>query len=283
MHSRLHHRLPSRPGVRIGRVGLVGMTTILALGSLLAPVARAESDPRALGVADRLEEAMGGRARFDAHRFLQFRFVVERDGKEVAAWLHFWDRATGRYRLEGRADGHPLRVLFNVNDRRGEVWLDGVRLDAEAAKPHLEAAYGRFINDSYWLLMPWKWRDPGVTLGYEGERTVDGEAFDVVSLSFENVGLTPKDRYRGFVSRTDGLLKRWEFVLQTKDGAPGTGEPVAFSWEEWKEVGEGLRLSRDKGKLGSGPAIAIRFPLLEMATTVDDSVFTPSPPADAPR
>jgi hypothetical protein len=259
------------------------MSAVLALGSRPAPAAGAESDPRALLVADRLEAAMGGRARFDAHRFLKFRFAVERDGKEAGSWLHYWDRATGRYRLEGRKDSHPLLVLFNVNDRQGEVWLDGAKLDPEAAKPHLEEAYGRFINDSYWLLMPWKWRDPGVTLHYEGERTVEGELFDVVSLTFQGVGLTPNDHYWGIVSKKDGLLKRWEFVLQTEEGAPGTGEPAAFSWEEWQVVGEGLLLSCKKAKLGSEPALAIVFPVLDMAKAIDDSVFAPPPPPGSPH
>ena len=30
-------------------------------------------------------------------------------------------------------------------------------------------AYAIWVNDTYWLLMPYKMKDPGVTLAYDGE------------------------------------------------------------------------------------------------------------------
>ena len=241
--------------------------------ALAAPAASAKNEPTEM--AHKVMEAMGGKKTFDADRFLTFRFVVEQDGKELAAYDHAWDRYTGRYRLDGMKDGKPLRVIFNVNDRQGRVWLDGTELEGDTAKPYLDMAYERFINDTYWLLMPWKWLDPGVTLHDEGERTVDGEEYDVVSLSFGNVGLTPKDRYWAYVSGKDGLMKRWEFVLQKEDGSPGTGEPTMFTWEDWRDAGDGLLFSRKRMKVGPGPSLGILFPEVKISKTVDESAFLP--------
>ena len=253
---------------------LYALWAIVALSLAWTPAATSGKTTRE--TAEQLMERMGGKANFDAHRFLTFRFVVERDGKPIASYDHAWDRTTGRYRLEATKDGKPLRVLFNVNDRQGRVWLDWTELEAQEAEAYLDMAYERFINDSYWLLMPWKWLDPGVTMTNEGERTLDGEAFDVVSLGFgDNVGLTPKDRYWAFVSEKDGLMKRWEFLLQQEDGSPGTGAPTAFSWEDWREAGDGLLFSRRKIKIGPGPALSILFPEVAISRKVDEPVFVP--------
>jgi hypothetical protein len=226
-----------------------------------------------------MEKAMGGREEFDAQHLLIFEFTVERGGTTIASWLHFWDRATGRYRLEGMKDGAPLRVIMNLNDRTGKVWRGSTPLTDAQAKPLLDFAYGRFINDSYWFLMPWKWRDPGVVLSYDGEKTRDGETFDVVHLSFDpGIGLTSRDQYWAWVSRADGLMKHWEYLLQTEDGKPGTGDHTEFTWKDWETVTDHLRFSARKVKEGGGPEIAIAYPVLQAFPTAPDSLFNPPPP-----
>ena len=79
---------------------------------------------------------------------------------------------------------------------------DGRAVEGEEKKKLLETAYGRFINDTYWLLAPWKVFDPGVHRDFDGEKTgPDGALCDVIRLSFDNVGLTPKDVYWLWVTR----------------------------------------------------------------------------------
>lgn len=255
----------------------------LALGAP-APAARAENDPRAVEVAERLMEGMGGKENWDTQRLIAFRFVVERDGEELSNWLHIWDRYSGRYRLEGETrDGQFLRVLFNVNSREGEAWLGADKLEPEAAAPYIEQAYGRFINDTYWLLMPWKWLDPGVILTYEGETDVDGVIHDVVHLGFDaGVGLTSNDQYWGYVSRETHLMTRWEFLLQDREGNPGTGDRSRYAWEEWETVGEsGIKLSTRKTRMADGPPVAIRYPVLQLSAETNPDLFDPPPPPAA--
>lgn len=251
-----------------------------------APALASKKDPKAVLLAMRSMEAMGGQAAFDAQRLLRFDFAVERDGKIVSSYQHWWDRATGRYRLEGKTkEGLAFRVLFNVNDRKGQAWLDGKALEGKAAEDYVNLAYERFINDTYWLLMPWKWLDPGVTLAYDGEREVDGKAYEVALLTFDaGVGLTSNDRYWGFVSRETGRVERWEYVLQKEDGTPGDGPPNAFLRADWKEVGGGVTLSTRMERLGPGPKVAIVFPVCSLSAEVPDDTFTPilRPPASEP-
>ena len=253
---------------------------LLALAMLLLVITvrpASADDPRAVEIAERMMEAMGGRAAFDEHRLLHFEWIVERDGETVSAYRHWWDRPTGRYRVEGtNQEGVEFRVVFNINDRQGIVWADGSILKGEEADAYLGMAYGRFINDSYWLLMPWKWLDPGVTLHHEGERRMGGEDFDVVRLSFDaDIGLTSGDQYWAFVSRKTGLMERWEYVLQKDDGSAGEDRPTVWSWKDWEEFGDGIRLSTRKELEGGEQTFTISFPSVTLSREASDQIFNP--------
>jgi hypothetical protein len=67
-------------------------------------------------------------------------------------------------------------------------------------------AYATFINDMYWLFMPWKWMDMGVNLKYLGQKPLGQETYDVVQLTFGKVGLTPGDMYHAYVSPKNHLI-----------------------------------------------------------------------------
>jgi hypothetical protein len=250
------------------------------------PGQQAEASQTALAVAERSMEAMGGQRAFQEARLLRFDFAVVRDGATVARFAHWWDLHSGAYRLEGRdPDGAPFRALFDIETRQGEVWREGARLDGAEADALLDTAYRRFINDSYWLLMPWKWLDPGVVLAHVGVREIDGQTFDVVELRFQTgVGLTSGDRYWGFVSRDSGLMERWEYVLQQQDGSPGEGPPTAWAWEEWRQTAAGPKLATVRRRLGEGPAVSIEIPVQELVRDISERELTLAlrPPPETP-
>jgi hypothetical protein len=197
-------------------------------------------DSQALQIADRLMKALGGKENWERARYLRFNFVVERKGKVVGDFKHLWDRYTGRYRVQGPTDGGGFyTVLFqDVNSKKGEVFLNAKRVaDEKERLKFLDMGYERFINDTYWLLMPYKWRDPGVNLKYEGtSRGAEGQVWDKVLLTFGNVGLTPKDRYWAFVNQKTGMMDKWEFILQGQKGPPSV-----FDWIHWQDF-EGIKL-----------------------------------------
>lgn len=191
------------------------MTRRIAISTLFLSlfVFTAWGQPTADSVAHRAIDVLAGPAWNDA-RYLAFTFNVEREGKIVASYAQRWDRFTGDYRVSGKnRDGDEITVVMNVNTKQGKGWKNG----QEVADPKdlLTFGYRRFINDTYWLLMGYKTFDPGVTRVYDGEKAdAAGRIYDVVRLSFSNVGLTPGDVYWMWVNRDSGLVDEWHMKLE---------------------------------------------------------------------
>ncbi len=230
----------------------------------------AKSDPKALAVVDELWAALGGKDAWPQARYLSFRWIVAREGNKLADIRHHWDRGTGRYRVEGtsRRDQTHFVVLFNTATKEGDVYLNGEPVTVDSIRTQwLERGYARFINDSYWLLMPYKLKDPGVVLHYDGEKTLDGRTYDVVKVTFENVGLTPGDTYWAFIDKEDRLMHRWEYVLQSyKEGQPATG----WWWRDWQTFG-GIKLATDK--VTDDGTRRIYFEDIVVAAEPDEAIF----------
>lgn len=244
---------------------------------LLVPVAasaQSHADARAAAIVDEMMHAMGGQAAWERARYLRFDWVVERDGKQVAYVRHLWDRWDGRYRVEWKTrDGQELVALFNVNTRSGKVTLNGEPPREEDLQKYLDQAYQRFINDSYWLLMPWKLNDPGVKLEYAGEAEMDGKKHVLIHVSFENVGLTPGDHYWAFINPETLLMERWAYFLESyaKDkGEPALEKATPWEWRDWHDVG-GIKLAGEKRMVGQDARIY--FPVLRVLPEVDAHVF----------
>src|SRR5262245_34814479 len=235
--------------------------------ALAAATLHAESDPKAAAVADRVLEALGGADAWNNTHYLRFDFAVDREGKTLVRRAHTWDKWTGRYRLEATTkEGDPYVVLLNVNTRDGDAWLKGRKLEGDEEKKYLEQAYGIWVNDTYWLLMPYKMKDPGVTLAMAGEAKKDGDTWDKVRLTFDDVGLTPKDKYWAYLNRKTGLVDRWDYVLKGEDKPP-----TSFTWKNWQKHGK-VMLADDRVNMSD--STRIYFPVLETPATVEESVFT---------
>lgn len=222
-----------------------------------------DSDPLALVVADRLMDALGGREAWESTRYLRFGFFGRRH--------HLWDKHLGRHRVEGETrDGEPYVVIHRLEDRgegNGLAFLGGEPAPEERRRELLQTAYGAWVNDTYWLAMPYKLRDPGVTLAYEGTETLDGRLHDVVQLSFEEVGLTPGDRYWAYVDRQSGLMSRWAYHLQSMAEEE---DPKAWDWVDWQRYGD-VRLSPTREEVDGDRVLSLAP--IEVPESVPESLF----------
>ena len=251
------------------------MAVVLVAAVLSSPF-RLSADEKADQVAHELIAALGGESAWEKARQFRFDFVVERDGNRVSEFRHLWDRYTGDYRLTGTdKSGAPFAVYFNVNTKDGVAFSNGRPVEGEEKAKLLELAYGRFVNDSYWLLAPWKIFDPGVNRTYEGEKTTaDGALCDVIKLTFGNVGLTPKDLYWLWITRDGHRMVQWQYVLGGAQEEPMTGY-----WKDWGKFG-GISLSTLK-TFDKRP-VTIRFDNVAVSPTRDDKEFVPPAAAAAP-
>ena len=180
------------------------------------------SDSSALEIADKVMERLGGRENWDATRYLTWRFFGGR--------LHVWDRWTGSIRFED--DG--LTVLMNVGTGAGRAW-NGVEeiTHADSLAVKLDAAYRAWINDSYWLVMPYKLKDSGVTLKYKGAGRAAGAEAHILELTFTDVGVTPQNKYDVYVDAEEWLVRQWSFYADASDEEPRFTLP----WSNWQRYG----------------------------------------------
>jgi hypothetical protein len=243
---------------------LTGCSQVNRGGNAAATELRA--DTAVARVHDRMLAAMGGQSGWDRARYFEFDFVVVRNGREASRRSHRWDRHRGDYRIQYPAGPDTIVAVFNVNDpTAGVVQVNRQDIDGAREDSILTQAYARHINDSYWLLMPYKWRDHGVTLTSQGRQTdADGRQWDVVKLSFADVGLTPQNEYLAFINPQSGLMERWHHFPRA--GA----QPAIYDWKGWQRFGPIMLATEKPSPDGS---TVIRFDRVRVETSVPQRAF----------
>jgi hypothetical protein len=202
-------------------------------------------------------------------RYLEFHWAVNRGDDEPLVREHRWDRWEGRARVEMPTDDGRLVAVFDTdNPEAGRVWIGELELEGEEAANRLRGAYRAHINDGYWLLMPFKWDDPGVNARYLGLRTDDeGREWEVVELSFEDdTGLTPQNVYHAFVDPATNRMGRW-YHFSNPDA-----DPSPSNWTDWRQVGP---IELAENRRGDDGEPRLFFPHLRVETEVPAGAFDP--------
>ncbi len=194
----------------------------------------AGSDPQALAIAEQVMTALGGHEAWEALPGLRWSFGSMLGDSVRSTRRHAWNKQTGEHRVDGvNRQGQKFTLIHTVGDTTtGMAWVDSVRIEGDSLAKLLRRAEALWVNDTYWFLMPYKLRDPGVHLGYAGDTTLAGDTFDRLALTFERVGLTPGDQYWVYVDRADHRVKHWEMVLEGD-----TPPAVAYTWDGWEQHG----------------------------------------------
>jgi hypothetical protein len=194
----------------------------------------AQSDTKAIEIADEVMQQMGGRAAWDNTRYLRWTFFGRR--------TLLWDKWTGNVRIDF-ADNNDV-YLVNINDDSGKVWKDGAYLSQpDSLAKYLGQAKSIWINDSYWLVMPFKLKDSGLTLKYLGEDSKGDTLRHKLQLTFEAVGDTPDNKYWVFVDDDTKLVSEWSFFTRFDDKEPRFSTP----WADYRPYGN-ILLSGNRGR-----------------------------------
>jgi len=192
------------------------------------------SDPEAVAIADKVMENMGGRENWDNTHYVCWEFFGRRH--------LIWDKWAGDVRINSYNDS--IQYILNINTMEGRAQVKGVEItDTDSLSTLLERGKRIWINDSYWLVMPYKLKDSGVTLKYLREDTTQaGRHSDVLQLTFEEVGVTPDNRYEIWVDKESSLVRQWAYYKNDTLSEPGFVRP----WDDWEQYDK-IKLSGNRG------------------------------------
>lgn len=193
-----------------------------------------DSDPKAIEIADEVMEAMGGRKAWDTTQYIAWNFFGNRS--------LLWDKQSGNVRIDSPRDSTVY--LINIYDNTGKVMRKGEEItQPDSLQKYVDRGKGIWINDSYWLVMPFKLKDSGVTLSYKGEDTIVGGATaDVLQLHFKDVGNTPQNKYDIYVDKNSHLVKQWAYYRDAALDTPNFVTP----WDDYQEYGS-IMLGGNRG------------------------------------
>jgi hypothetical protein len=199
----------------------------------------ANSDPRAVELADSIMIAMGGRRNWDKTRYISWNFFGARDLT--------WDKKDNKVRIESLKDS--ITYLVDLDKLQGRVSVKGQEItEPDSLSKMLSKGKSIWINDSYWLLMPFKLKDTGLTLKYVGEDTLlTGAKCNVLELTFKDIGDTPQNKYRIFVDDNDNLVKQWSYYSNASQDSANFTRP----WDNYQKYGD-ILISADRSD-GAGP------------------------------
>ncbi|NNC82539.1 MAG: hypothetical protein HKN79_03100, partial [Flavobacteriales bacterium] len=178
-----------------------------------------QEGPAAEQLAQRILDACNVDA-WDQTRYVQWTFAGSNS--------YLWDRTLGKVEV---VSGHQ-RVILNTADRSGVAFDAGQQLEGEDAEEALTSAWARFCNDSFWLIAPFKVKDPGTHREY-----VETEEGPGLLVKYSSGGVTPGDSYLWYVAE-DGFpyaYRMWTSILPV----PG----MRASWEEWTTLHTGAKVA----------------------------------------
>ncbi|MFI5136144.1 MAG: DUF6503 family protein, partial [Chitinophagales bacterium] len=161
------------------------------------------TDARASSIADSVIMMIGGKQNWDNTHYLHWNYFGRR--------ILWWDKWTGNVRIENPEK--KLILLSNINTKTGRAFRNGVEItQADSVAYFNDRAYKILINDSYWLVMPFKLKDPGVNLSYMGSSkdSANNDCY-MLKLTFNNVGVTPENMYHIWVNKKNYIITQWAY------------------------------------------------------------------------
>lgn len=216
------------------------------------------SHPVAMEIADQVMEAMGGRTAWDNTMYISWDFFGARK--------LIWDKMTGNVRIE-----FPDNTVYlvNIHDGSGKALKNGEEvINPDSLARELDRARSIWINDSYWLLMPFKLKDSGVTLKHLGtDTTLEGTQSHVLELTFKEVGVTPQNRYLVYIDTTTNLVNQWAYFREAAQDSAS----FVLPWGDYREYGQ-ILLSDDRGERSLSE--------IKVYESLPEEVFTSLDPVD---
>lgn len=188
------------------------------------PLPEGEKGPEAEALADKMLEAMN----YEAYQ------QIKTLSWTLAGRHHYvWDKQENTVTVRWE----DVEVEFSPDTFDGSAIEKGKPLDGDELHDAIQTAWTYFANDSFWLVAPFKVRDPGTERRLV--ETADGRA---LLVTYTSGGVTPGDSYLWLLDENfkPRAWKLWVKII------PIGG--VEISWENWQNYGGAwLASSRNAG------------------------------------
>lgn len=196
------------------------------------------ADSASFVLANKVIEAMGGKQAFEETAYIGWQFFASRQ--------LIWDKVHDRIRIDYLKKN--ISIIADLHGDNIKLFMNGNEIyDADSLKKYAAKAQLIWMNDSYWLIMPFKLLDPGVNLKYLGmQNSIDGNEAHVIELTFNKVGATPENKYRIFIDPATHYVVQWNYYETYDDPQP----EFINSWGQYEKYGK-IFLSGDRGTEGT--------------------------------
>lgn len=188
-------------------------------------------------VAQKTVTAMGGMQNFNNTNYIGWNFFGYRQ--------LIWDKVHNRVRIDYFKKNYSVILSLNKNETKLFMHSEEVT-HVDSLKKYLHKGRSLWMNDSYWLVMPFKLFDAGVNLKYEGiKKTIDSTDAHVLELTFDQVGETPENKYYVYIDTKNFYVTQWDFYDVNGHLSP----TLSTTWGDYKKYGK-IMLSSNRGTSG---------------------------------
>ena len=216
---------------------IVSISFLLLSLTWMTDTLQAQVVTREKALASAVMDAMGGKENYMRSGFIQWDFF---DVRTLT-----WDVQGNRVRIDYK-DG-SLSIITALDKTEGTVYQNNIQVtDHDTLAFYLERGQRIWMNDSYWLVMPFKLLDPGVRLNAVGIRnTSSGQPAEVLELTFGNVGATPENKYHIYIDPGTYMVLQWDYFVKHWEEAPA----LSCLWTDYKWYWN-IMLSSGRGAFG---------------------------------
>lgn len=192
---------------------VVAIATLLTGWLVSEPVPEGKTGPEAERLADKMLAAV------NYNRYTEIRILKWTYG---AGHQYVWYKQENIVNVRWKG----YEVSFSPDTFEGSASLDGRGLEGEQKRDAITTAWTYFANDSFWLVAPFKVRDPGTE-----RRLVETPEGPALLVTYRSGGVTPGDSYLWLLDG-NGRPRAWKLWVKI---IPIGG--VTITWEDWKNYG----------------------------------------------
>lgn len=204
--------------ILLGIVIFILSTLTIAAIIISEPRPNGTAGPQAEALADSMLSALG---------YQQYQELEQLNWAFPRGHRYRWNRKENIVNVKW----DEFDVTFSPDTREGTASENGRELTGVALSDALYKAWTLFANDSFWVVAPFKVKDPGTTRSLV--TTEDGPA---LLITYTSGGVTPGDSYLWYLDDNYRPIA-WKMYVKI---LPIGG--LRFSWEEWRTI-EGVQLS----------------------------------------